>query len=121
MRVSCALDLHPIVVRHFRGFTAGLGLVDEGIHALLPIGIHRDRLPNSVAEAQKQFGSLLKEFFPTGEFTALNGRIDAFLRSAGSATSIRQFSLLDFTPGGCPFSPLILLTPSWSAISFQLK
>jgi hypothetical protein len=75
----CVFDMDPIAVRHFRCFPAGLGLFDESIHALLPMRIHRDRLPNAVPKAQKEFGSFLKELFATGELPALNGLIDALL------------------------------------------
>jgi hypothetical protein len=75
----CALDIDPIAVRHFRCFPTGLGFFDESIHALLPMRIHGDRLPDAVPEAQKQFGSFLKELFATGKLPALNGLLDALL------------------------------------------
>ena len=74
-----ALDLGPIVVRHFACLAARVSFLDEGIDALLPVVVHRNRLPNAIPEAKKEFGRFLKEFFTSGELPALNSLIDAFL------------------------------------------
>ncbi len=74
-----ALDLGPIVVRHFSCFAARVRFLDEGIEALLPVVVHWNGLPNAVSKAQKEFGRFLKKLLASGEFPALNSLIDTFL------------------------------------------
>jgi hypothetical protein len=78
-----ALDFHPIVILHFRSFSAGLRLIDESVHALFPMRIHGNRAPITFPEVQKEFGSFLKELFAAGELPALNGLINPFFEVGG--------------------------------------
>jgi hypothetical protein len=48
----------PIVVCHFRGVSAGLGLFDESLHAFVPMRIHGNRTPITIPETQKEFSHL---------------------------------------------------------------
>jgi hypothetical protein len=100
-----ALDFSPIAVLHFRSFSAGLGLFDESIHALLPMRIHGHRRPIAIAEAQKEFGSFLKELFAAGELPALNGLIDPFLELGWQGNVYHAFLHAVFYAKGCHFSP----------------
>ncbi len=76
------LNLVPVAVRHFSGFSAGLGFLDENLHALFPLVVHWNRRSITVPEEQKQFGGFLEEFISTGEITALNNFVDALLEVA---------------------------------------
>ena len=74
-----ALDFSPIVVFHFRSFSARLGLLDESIHPLLPLPIYGNGPSIVDPEAQKELGRFFKELFAAGELPALHGLINPFL------------------------------------------
>ena len=107
-----ALDFSPILVFHFRSFSASLGLFDESVNSLLPVSIHRNRPSIIDSEAQKEFGRFLKELFTAGELAALNGLINTLLEVGWQGNVYHAHLHTAFYTIGRRFSPLDFAAPS---------
>lgn len=81
----------PVAIGHFPGFSAGLRLVEECVHALLPMLIHGNRPALALREAQKEFGRLFEELFVAGKFSALHSFVDAFFKFGWQGEIHRPF------------------------------